>query len=168
MIHYVTEDRLLGVSIEPEAVEAMMAASRAAWPDETGGILIGRYTRWKDRAIVERATRAPRDSAASRFGFRRGVHGLTRLLTRAWRMDLHYLGEWHFHPNGPAMPSGDDIVQMREVGSDPTYECRLPIIVVIGGKPALLRTGVCLVDTAAVTFLARLGNMRDRRKATEL
>lgn len=162
MIHYVTEDRLLGVSIEPDAIEAMVAASCGAWPDETGGILIGRYTRWKDRAILERATRAPRDSSASRFGFQRGIYGLTRLLTRAWRRELHYVGEWHFHPMGAAMPSKDDIAQMHELGSDPTYKCRLPILVVLGGEPADLRTGVFIIDTATVMTFARLDELRSR------
>ncbi|NJL02993.1 MAG: hypothetical protein HC910_21390 [Spirulinaceae cyanobacterium SM2_1_0] len=101
---------------------------------ETGGILIGHYTKDESTAIVTEALPPPRDSARGRSWFYRGVAGLRGLLAKRWESELrtYYIGEWHYHPASIVEPSGDDLAQMYAVNADPRYQCRAPIMIIVG------------------------------------
>jgi proteasome lid subunit RPN8/RPN11 len=132
---FLAEDQSVAVDIEEAALEAMLAHSRSAGQRETGGVLVGIYSEWLDRAVVKSVTGPPRDSVGSPFSFLRGVRGLSALFARAWRRGEHYLGEWHFHPCASARPSRQDLRQMAAFASNPDYQVRRTVLVIIGGDP---------------------------------
>ena len=117
----------------PGAVAARMRTlARKAYPNETGGILVGRYDDAHQVALVHCASDAPRDSVASPTTFRRGVRGLDALLKRAWRRGLYYLGEWHFHPERFPSASPPDDTQMQAFAEAPQLRCPEPILLIVG------------------------------------
>ena len=117
----------------PDSVAKFMRRlTSVAKPCETGGILIGRYSADLRAAMVARATRAPRDSKSRPTRFTRGTHGLDRMLSRAWRGGLHYLGEWHYHPGSFPEPSPTDRTQMSEIASEPKMQCATPLLLILG------------------------------------
>ncbi len=124
-----------GVWLSSTAIDTILATAAQAGRRETGGILIGRYDAEGWVAEVIEATSKPRGSRAGWWWFRRGTSGLRELLAARWADGYHYLGEWHYHPNGSPAPSGTDIVSMREISVDPAYQCPEPILVIIGGRP---------------------------------
>lgn len=101
---------------------------------ETGGILIGHYTKDESTAIVTEALPPTRDSSRGRTWFHRGVAGLRGLLANRWESELrtYYVGEWHYHPASMVEPSGEDLAQMYAVNADPRYQCREPIMIIVG------------------------------------
>lgn len=103
-------------------------------PNETGGILVGHYTTDESTAVVTEALPPPRDSSRGRRWFHRGVAGLRGLLARRWesRICIYYIGEWHFHPASIVEPSSDDLAQMYGINSDPRYQCREPVMLIVG------------------------------------
>lgn len=156
--HFVSADRMIGVEISDAAYATMLGAASLAGRKETGGILVGHYSAYLDRAIVETATGPPSDSQAFAASFIRGVSGLRRLLLKAWRGGNYYLGEWHFHPFASPDPSPTDILQLVTFARDPGYQCPNPVLVIIGGDPvgawrlrvtALADAGVTVLDEAA-------------------
>jgi len=132
---FVSPDRQVGVSLEPAALRKILREAARAGRRETGGILIGHYTQWHDRATITEATPPPSDSQREATAFLRGIAGLGRLLERRWDKGLHYVGDWHFHPYAAADPSPRDIAQMRAFANDPHYQCARPVLIVIGGDP---------------------------------
>src|SRR3989442_8171454 len=130
----------------------MLRQSRDAGRRETGGILVGHYGPWRDRAIVSEATAPPRDSVGAAASFARGIRGLKTLLRLRWRRKQYYLGEWHFHPFADPSPSSRDLRQMRAFGNDPGYACARPILVVVGGDPNAAWTLSVSVVTGAETL----------------
>jgi hypothetical protein len=153
------------VTLEDAAHQEILGRCRAAGGSETGGILIGRYSDWRDRAIVIEATGPPGGSRRSRLAFWRGFRGLTTLLLSRWtEAGTHYLGEWHFHPFLPAHPSKTDIDQMRAFANDPAYRCPRPILVVVGGDPAAPSIEVAVIEPSGPT---RLATLRDSDVAHE-
>jgi len=127
------------VELQKAPLMALLQAARAALPDETGGILIGYYTGSLRRAVIERATPPPSDSRTGPTSFYRGVKGLRGLLSKLWRRPLskrrYYLGEWHFHPGGAAIPSAQDRDQIQEIADSTDYQCPEPILLLLGGDP---------------------------------
>lgn len=123
------------VELQPAAMRTILTNSVKSGRNETGGILIGRYTDNGRTAVIVEATPRPR---GSRFGwawFQRSNAGLNKILDQRWKDGLHYLGEWHFHPGGSPSPSGPDIVSMQSISSNRQYHCREPILLIIGGRP---------------------------------
>lgn len=135
MMRFLSADDSTAVTIEDVAWASIVERCAAAGRSETGGVLIGRYTELRDRAVIVEATAAPRDSIFWPFAFWRGIRGLRRLLADRWSHGLHYVGEWHFHPFVSAEPSGRDLEQMRTFAADPDYRCLRPVLVVVGGDP---------------------------------
>ena len=125
----------VGVDIDNRALDSMHAASLGADRQETGGILIGRYTEFSDRVFVVEATDAPSDSRSFPTAFVRGVVGLTRRLRLAWDRGFYYVGEWHYHPYASPEPSERDLAQILSFSRDARYRCPNPTLVVVGGNP---------------------------------
>lgn len=131
-----SEDRAFGVQIAQRQLDLILGACRKAGRAETGGLLIGTYSKGHDVAIVSNATKAPRDSASGYSWFQRGVAGLQQVLGRLWRRGAgYYLGEWHFHPFGSPTPSSVDTRQMCAIARDAKYRCPEPVLVIVGGDP---------------------------------
>jgi len=135
-VKQVAPDGEYGVSLPGDVLESMLDHCRLAAPLETGGILIGRYSRDLSQACVVLATSAAGDSKRSRVRFIRGIMGLRKLLQKLWENGTgYYLGEWHFHPYAPPTPSAIDRDRMLLISADPRYSCARPILIIIGGDP---------------------------------
>jgi len=132
---FVSADRSVGVELEERAVTTMLKLCRRSAPLETGGLLVGHYSDWGDRAVVTQIIGPPRDSRHFRFLFLRGVSGLAGRLRRLWDTGAYYVGEWHFHPFGSPDPSETDRGQIRAFARDQQLHCPHPVMVVLGGDP---------------------------------
>jgi integrative and conjugative element protein (TIGR02256 family) len=133
VVEFWSSDRAFGLHIEPHIVHTVFRHCHAAFPNETGGILIGRYSARHDCAVVQEASEPPKDSRASPTSFYRGVDGLQQRLDVAWKKyGNYYLGEWHSHPLARPVPSGADDVQLTEIAVSSNYRCPEPLLLLIG------------------------------------
>lgn len=132
-----SSDACYGLRIPSRLVDRILALCERSPDLETGGILVGYYTRKRDCAVVTAASAAPSDSQSGRCSFYRGVEDLQGWLTTLWRRARrrYYLGEWHYHPSGRPYPSGVDTAQFRANAEDKSYNCPEPIMVIVGAHP---------------------------------
>ncbi|NJO33703.1 MAG: hypothetical protein HC869_11730 [Rhodospirillales bacterium] len=107
---FTNEGMRLSVSEDVVAKMRQLRAERA--PNETGGILVGSFDLARNIVHVVAALPAPPDSRQSPTFFIRGARALRPtmdLLAKRSSGQLHYIGEWHSHPDGAAArPSLDD------------------------------------------------------------
>lgn len=131
------EGNLDGASVwlSVDAIRTMLLVSRRAGRQETGGILIGRYSPNEQFADVVEASLRPKGSLSGWFWFQRSKEGLASLLADRWRSGYYYLGEWHFHPGAAPDPSGPDVRAMQKISRDPAYHCEQPLLIILGGNP---------------------------------
>lgn len=143
-------DGMFGVRIPKRILLRLLQMCEVAGSLETGGILIGRYSRAHDCALVTDVSRAPKDSSSGRTWFARGVRGLQVWLDRLWHTIRHYyIGEWHFHPGGSPDPSEDDSRQMHGIARSVLYHCPEPVLLILGGEPkAAWRVGAHVYQQA--------------------
>lgn len=129
-----TVDGTFAVQFQATVFRALDRHCRDAGSSETGGILIGHHSEDLSVAIVREATPPPSDSRRGRSWFVRGVNGLRDMLGKRWRAKdrTHYLGEWHFHPVVHVEPSGDDFAQMVEISRAKEYDCKEPLLLILG------------------------------------
>lgn len=130
---YLNESASFGIEIKQEMLSTLYKLCKDSIPNETGGILIGKYSEDLKRAQVTIITGAPEDSKSGRTWFHRGTNGLQQLLDELWeRQGLFYLGEWHYHPGGTPTPSIQDIVEMNKISKNKAYTCPEPILIIVG------------------------------------
>jgi len=128
-------DQRYGIDLHGKIVDRVLAACAGTGRCETGGIIVGSYNRERTCAIVSDVGSSPQDSLAGASWYSRGVKGVQQWLNSLWWDRRYYLGEWHFHPFGVAVPSDVDVCQMLDIAGDPLYSCPEPILVIVGGDP---------------------------------
>lgn len=101
-------------------------------PKEFGGILVGYYAD-DNRTVIISETVIPEEFRSSRFSFERRNKGLKKILERLYRQSppLVYVGEWHTHPDNPAIPSATDMKALQEIVQDKRVFINNPILLII-------------------------------------
>jgi len=121
---------------------------------EAGGQLFARFT--QDAIVVEVATGPYRTDKRSRFFFTPDRRREQRDIDIHFKERLHFVGNWHTHPEKIPAPSGLDLKNTRQryVESEHTLKAFLMVIVGL----AILPSGiyVALVDNAALNALSVL------------
>lgn len=100
------------------------------WHREAGGQLFGRFE--PGRIIVERATGPRRGDRRTRTTYvpdRQAEQGEIRAMHAR---SLHYLGDWHTHPERHPSPSASDRASMIEMYSNSLTEAEGFVLVVVG------------------------------------
>ncbi|MCZ2080409.1 MAG: Mov34/MPN/PAD-1 family protein [Bryobacterales bacterium] len=95
-------------------MDKLRALRHAKLPRETGGVLLGSFDMQRRIVYVVDTIASPPDSQEWPTVYVRGCKGLHKDIAvaeeRTQRM-LHYVGEWHSHPDGySALPSNDDLL----------------------------------------------------------
>ena len=125
---------IYNVTISREAYKNIEKYCKTAGLNETGGILIGKYSNDQKTAEVIKITSPPSDSHSTKYSFKRGTKGIRTTLDLIWSQGLYYLGEWHYHPNASAYPSGTDVKQMLMFANNDALKCPEPLLVIVGGN----------------------------------
>lgn len=132
-ITFYSKEVLLRITVNEKSISSMYQLCNEAYPNETGGILVGRYA---DEVTAEIAVviGPSMDSRSGRTNFIRGTKGINKLIKEYWKQGLYYLGEWHFHPNGTSDPSAIDTQTMISIANNSRYNCPEPILIIISGS----------------------------------
>ena len=134
-LNFRSENLRFGLRIPSRVVDGILKTCRSAGSTETGGVLIGHYSRRHDYALVTSYSGPPNDSRAGATWFERGVSGLGAWLKTLWsKQGDYYLGEWHFHPGGSPTMSPRDIREMATISFSRIYKCPEPVLLIIAGS----------------------------------
>lgn len=132
----------MSLACTPEVVEKLCAYATRHYPNEFGGLLVGRYEE-NGRIVHVQDIIIPTRFLSTFTSFFRRNDGVRKKLTafHAQTPSLVYVGEWHTHPNCPAVPSGTDLRSMGEIVQSPAVIIANPLLLIIKvtGKLCQLR-----------------------------
>jgi len=89
--------------------------------------------RW---TIIWRMRRKRRTTAtASRFGFRPNRKAEQQEIVERFTAGLHYVGDWHTHPESSPKPSSTDLSSMNDMVSASRHELPGFLMMIVGTRP---------------------------------
>lgn len=107
-------------------------------PIETGGVLLGSYDMQRKIIYVVEALPAPPDSIENKTHFIRGNIGLKQaiaIVEKETLGNIHYVGEWHSHPQGYSVsPSKDDKKLLTALAAEQYKDGNPALILIVGAN----------------------------------
>ena len=133
------------VILETRFLEESSRLARQHYPREVGTSLVGSYRDDGWRAHVHHVAPLTPDSVGGTAWFRRGMRGLwsyfSRVFSETWGLS-HYVGEWHSHPDGAAIPSRTDDRNMMAIARDSDARCSECLLVLLSVRTDLVEPAV--------------------------
>ena len=126
---YKDVDNGLYVVIDAQVLRQIEELAVGGFPNEDGGMLVGRYSDDKKTVFVTRVI-APTMKLATRTGFERKVDGMEGIWEELSKEGLRYVGEWHSHTNGTTQYSQKDYESMRDIEEEVTIQN--PLLMIVG------------------------------------
>jgi integrative and conjugative element protein (TIGR02256 family) len=101
------------------------------WPLETGGVLLGTQTSGLPRVV--RVVGPGPSARHDRRSYEPDQNWQVAGTATAWTEDptLHYLGDWHTHPDGTTGLSADDRAALRLVALSPEARQPQPVMLIV-------------------------------------
>ena len=97
---------------------------------ENGGQLFARFTR--DQVRIEVATVTKGRSRRTRLGFWPDREAERADILQLFKQGLHYVGDWHTHPERIPEPSMTDEAKMLEIFQQSAHELEAMLMVIVG------------------------------------
>jgi integrative and conjugative element protein (TIGR02256 family) len=124
-----------GVWIARSALRAVLEETSCKRPLETGGMLLGYQGLERPEAVVQVATgpglRARHQLTSFEPDGRWQQRELAAIYEASGRRTA-YLGDWHSHPRGRAVPSARDVKTARKVSRRPRARAAHPLTLIVG------------------------------------
>lgn len=102
---------------------------------ESGGILLGEFFPAEGVIRIMFASSPGKSDVRSMFAFRRDAERSTRIAQAIWKRSggsVHYLGEWHTHPEAHPNPSCSDRFSMGRLLRRSTVVSGGLVLVILG------------------------------------
>lgn len=142
----------LNLEIKDALLEKMKKHGKEHYPNEYGGLLVGRYSDNFKSVLIEEIV-LPKEYKSSRFKFERGAKGLKKVLHNFFGRSpsLSYVGEWHTHPDGIPVPSITDVAALKMIVQHDEVYIENPVLLIISinreayelGFYVLFRNEIC-------------------------
>jgi len=134
IIRFKSADNQFKLEISDLIINEIHKKCLNAGNNETGGILVGKYSLDRHTAIINKITGPPKGSIQGECTFERGVIDFNKVLGKDPFLRNRYVGEWHYHPNSSPQPSIVDNFQMKKNAAKKSLNCPETILLIIGGN----------------------------------
>lgn len=132
-----------------------------AWQSEAGGQLFARIT--PQIVIIASATGPHKRDFRSRFSFFPNKKRFKMEIEEHFIKGLHYVGDWHTHPQKRPSPSKLDLHSMRNCFIQSDHELEYFVLVVVGKEPFKERNWVGVINHKRVLNLRTLNAPINRK-----
>lgn len=129
----ISEDQYLLIS--PDVYKCLISHRQlTAQQKEAGGQLFARIT--KHSINIEKATEPSKLDKRGRFSFLPSIFQQRKEIKHYYKLGLHYIGDWHTHPEPTPTPSNIDISSMQESFRKSKHDLQWFVMIIIGQSKA--------------------------------
>ena len=121
---------------------------------EAGGVLLARFD--LPNVIIEEVTAPCSKDCRSRLAFVADQASRKKAVSRAYKKGLHFIGEWHTHPQTYPTPSARDLRSMNELFVKSRHELNFLVMIIVGNETPELSLWTGLHDASHFHLLRRL------------
>lgn len=121
--------------ISNDALKTMQILAQSKYPLETGGMLLG-YVACNGESVVAEIIGPGPKAKHGRYRFTPDGEYQQSILERHFREtngSETYLGDWHTHPGGKAIPSYLDKKTLGRIALEPSSGILHPVMAILGG-----------------------------------
>jgi integrative and conjugative element protein (TIGR02256 family) len=119
------------VLFTPACLDELAQHRQETWLSlEDGGQLFARIE--GDKMTVERVTVTKGRSRRTRFGFLPDRAAEQADIDAMFAAGLHYVGDWHTHPEAAPIPSSSDKVKLTDIFRKSSHELQIMLLVIVG------------------------------------
>jgi integrative and conjugative element protein (TIGR02256 family) len=143
------------ITFTDECLGVFSSQRQIGWrAKEIGGQLFARFT--PESVDVTVATITKGKSRSTRFGFFPDRDAERADVLPLFKRGLHYIGDWHTHPQDLPTPSSTDERELRDIFVKSQHELPFMLLVVVGTTPPPAGLYVGAVTTSSVRQLSCL------------
>lgn len=144
-LQFLHESSKTGLVLSETALETILRFQQLSPRDrEAGGQLFARFDGLE--TIIVEATGPKRLDRRSRNGFWPNRWLQRREIKNRYARALHFVGDWHTHPEAFPFPSRDDIAGMQECFQQSKHDLTAFVIIIVGTAPPPQSLYVALVS----------------------
>ena len=133
-LRYVAQTGESRLVIGDDALKTMLRFRQIRPRDkEAGGQLFARFN--GPQVVIEEATPPTILDYRARYGFRPNRSLQRRAITKCHRLGLHFVGDWHTHPENQAKPSYEDISGMKDCFKCSIDDLTAFVMIIVGIAP---------------------------------
>lgn len=118
---------------------------------ESGGQLFAGFG--SDVIEIRRATGPRWSDRSTRYSFFPNRRAERREIRRLYRKGLHFVGDWHTHPEFHPKPSQRDKDSIREEFELSQHELPFLVLIIVGTSPIPEGLFVCVIDQGGIREL---------------
>lgn len=145
------------VKLEESALQTFQSQVQGnASDNESGGQLFARFDGGK--TIITFATPPRPTDRRWRFRFFPDRNAERREIAEFYKLGLHYVGDWHTHPQPVPHPSSDDIQSMQDCFRKSKHGLNSFLIIIVGTDPLPVGLYVALVNASGLMKLDQVSN----------
>lgn len=153
-LRYVLVPGGASIVITDQAITTMdQFRQTSSFQKEAGGQLFGHFD--GSRTVVVEATRPKWLDRHGRTIFRPNRWLQHREIRDRYRRGLHFVGDWHTHPEKIPYPSNEDLQNMTECFERSVHELHAFIMIIVGTALSPEGLHVSLIKKASVLTMTR-------------
>lgn len=160
-MNYYHQEKGLKAIFENGVLCEMCRKAEACFPNETGGLLVGKID--EDGVAHVLQSISPAKEIVCTGSYYREVRGMEKVWRGLNKKGMMYLGEWHSHPNGSTRFSSADLKAMKGIYEDEGVILSKPLMVIIGVKNGALTNEAVYAYEGKQKELIELKKMVDLR-----
>lgn len=127
---YFNKKHNLTVHIVSQLIPILAEKAIASYPNETGGLLVGRYNETLNELVIE-STIQPTFIESTPTSYSRKVDGMEEVWKHLSELGQFYVGEWHSHPRGTTNYSDWDKDALLSIYRDKGVNIKKPVMVIL-------------------------------------
>jgi len=134
--------------IELVVLEHLMLYQQLSDTDrEAGGQLFGYFD--QNTVVISVVTDPKPNDLRSRFSFIPNRRAERREIERMHSANLHFIGDWHTHPEPRPVPSSRDIRTMNDLFTRSTHQLGAMVMLIVGQEDPPMGLHVSICDSAS-------------------